>query len=111
MRAVYKSFGVAKAGQCIIQQLRQVGARMIEFEIKRDSNRGYLVIRVEGNYNQHAHCSTLNGCRMLINLINSGRLPTSKYLQISCSRLLNEDEYKRLRQKRQRYVNVNKGVR
>jgi hypothetical protein len=68
---------------------------MIEFDIKKDSNRGYLVIRIDGEYEQHAHLSTINGCRLLIHMINSGRLPKSKYLQISCSRLLTDDEYKR----------------
>lgn len=84
---------------------------MIKFDIKRDGNRGYIVLRVDGDYRQHAHISTLNGCRMLINLINAGLLPTSRYLQIACSRLLTEEEYRGLKQKKQRYVNVNRGVR
>jgi hypothetical protein len=83
----------------------------IEFDIKKDSNRGYIVIRADGEYSQHAHVSSLNGARQLINFINLRLLPTSKYLQKSCSRLLTEEEYKGLRQRKQRYINVNRGVR
>ena len=83
----------------------------IKFDIKRDGSREYIVRRVDGAYSQHAHLGTLNGCRLLINLINAGLLPTSRYLQIACSRLLSEDEYRGLKQKKQRYYNVNKGVR
>ena len=83
----------------------------IQLDIIKDSNRGYIVRRLGGEYSQHAHVNTINGCRMLINFIHSGLLPTSKYLQTSCRRLLTEGEYTRLKQKKQRYINVNKGVR
>jgi hypothetical protein len=89
----------------------EVGSMDIKFDIIKNSNRGYIVKRIDGEYSQHAHIRTINGCRQLINLINAGLLPTSKYLQGSCSRLLTKDEYRRLRQKKQRYVNVNKGAR
>ena len=82
----------------------------IQFDIIKDSSRGYIVKRIDGDYEQHAHVSTLNGCRLLINLIHKGMMPTSKYLQDSARRLLTEEEYKSLRQKKQRYVNVNKGM-
>jgi len=83
---------------------------IIEFYIKRTS-RDYIVIRKNGEYSQHAHISTINGCNRLIYLIDNNLLPTSKYLQDSCRRLLTEDEYTKLKQKKQRYYNVNKGVR
>jgi hypothetical protein len=83
----------------------------IKLNIIKDSNRGFIVKRLDGEYSQHAHVSTINGARQLINLIDRGLLPTSKYLQGSCSRLLTNDEYRSLKQKKQRYVNVNKGVR
>ena len=82
----------------------------IQFDIKRNS-RGYIIIRLDGEYDNHSHVTTLNGCRLLISLIRQNRLPTSKYLQESARRLLTDEEYKTLRQKKQRYVNVNKGVR
>jgi hypothetical protein len=84
---------------------------MIDFEIKKDSNRGYIVIRVNGSYEQHAHVSSMNGARLLINIIHKGMLPESDYLKTSCRRLLTDIEYSKLRRKKQRYVNVNKCVR
>lgn len=71
----------------------------------------YIVRRVDGEYSMHAHVSTMNGCKTLISLIRQDKLPTSKYLQGSCRRLLTDDEYARLKPKRQRYININKGVR
>lgn len=83
----------------------------IGFEIKKDHSRGYIVKRVDGEYEQHAHINTLSGCRLLIRFIEKNLLPTSEYLQGSCARLLTEEEYGRLKQKKQKYVNVNKGCR
>jgi len=71
----------------------------------------YIVRRVDGEYKQHAHISSMSGCRLLIRFIRQNRLPTSKYLQGSCRRLLTEEEYSQLRPKKQRYHNINKGVR
>ena len=83
---------------------------IIEFNIKKNS-RGYIITRVDGEYSQHAHLSTRDGCNRLLNLIENKLLPNSKYLQESCRRLLTDDEYAKLRQKKQMYYNVNKGVR
>lgn len=83
----------------------------IGFKIKKDSGRGYVVIRDNGLYEQHAHLSTMNGCRLLMSFVKQNRMPNSKYLQVSCARLLTEEEYKTLKPKKQQYVNVNKGVR
>jgi hypothetical protein len=82
----------------------------IKFDIVKQHG-SYIVSRVEGEYSQHAHVSTMNGCRLLIKFIHENKLPTSKYLQDSCRRLLTEEEYAKLRPKKQRYHNVNKGVR
>lgn len=71
----------------------------------------YIVSRADGEHSQHAHISTMNGCQLLIRFIKQNRLPTSKYLQGSCRRLLTEEEYGQLRAKKQRYHNVNKGAR
>ena len=89
----------------------KVGADLnIRFDIiKQHGN--YIVSRVDGEYSMHAHVSTMNGCQLLIRFIRQNRLPTSKYLQGSCRRLLTEEEYSRLKPKKQRYVNVNRGVR
>lgn len=80
----------------------------IQFDIIKQHG-SYIVRRVDGEYKQHAHISTMKGCKKLIGYIHSNTLPFSRYLQISCQRLLTEDEYRQLR-KKQRYYNVNKGV-
>lgn len=78
---------------------------MIDFIIKHDSERGYVVVRKHGAYEQHAHISTLNGCRQLIYYIHKGLLPKSSYLQGSCRRLLTYDEYNGLKRPKDRYYN------
>jgi len=80
-----------------------------QFNIIKDS-RGYIVVRIGGEYAQHAHIKTKNACRLLIKLIEDNKLPTSYYLQGSCKRLLTEEEYRRLKSKKQNYTNVNKGI-
>ena len=82
----------------------------IKLEIVKQHG-GYIVSRVDGEYSQHAHVSTMNGCQLLIRFIRQNRLPTSTYLQGSARRLLTDEEYSQLRPKKQRYHNVNKGVR
>jgi hypothetical protein len=82
----------------------------IKFDIAKQHG-SYIVRRVDGEYKQHAHISTMNGCRLLIRFIRQNRLPTSTYLQGSARRLLTEDEYSQLRPRKQRYHNINKGVR
>lgn len=87
-----------------------VNTKRIDFTIKHDS-RGYIVIRKDGTYGQHAHIRKLITCNELIRLINQRKLPINHYLQGSCRRLLTDEEYALLKPKRQRYYNVNKGVR
>lgn len=82
----------------------------IKFEIKRNS-RGFVLIRVDGEYKQHSHHKTLKSCHDLIKLIECNKLPKSRYLKGSCKRLLTEEEYNQLRPGKQMYYNVNKGVR
>lgn len=69
----------------------------------------YIVRRIDGGYNQHAHINKYSTCKLLIKLIHANKLPTSEYLQDSCRRLLTEEEYVVLRPKKQKYIN--KGVR
>ena len=90
--------------------MKDGGELNIHLEIIKQHG-SYIVSRADGEYSQHAHISTMNGCQLLIRLIRQNRLPTSKYLQGSCRRLLTEDEYARLKPKKQKYINVNKGVR
>lgn len=77
---------------------------LLEFLVKQDSH-GYIVVRKNGEYRQHAHVSTLNGCRELIMLIQRGLLPKNRYLQGSCRRLLNPEEYHKLKKPKDKYYN------
>lgn len=82
----------------------------IAFDIRNNSD-SYIIIRVGGEYEQHAHIKTKRTCDKLIKLIKSNKLPMSEYLQGSCKRLLTDEEYARLRPFKQMYYNVNKGAR
>ena len=82
----------------------------VEFEIKRNS-RGYIVVRKGGLYSQHSHHKTLRSCHEVIKLISINKLPKSKYLRGSCQRLLTVEEYNQLRESKDHYININKGIR
>lgn len=82
----------------------------ISFEIKQNS-RGCVIVRTGGEYSQHAHIKTLDGCVTLIRLIDKNKLPNNRYLQGSCKRLLTSEEYEQLKPCKQMYYNVNRGVR
>lgn len=71
----------------------------------------YVVRREGGTRKQHAHISTYRGCEILIECIDRNKLPRSKYLNGSCERLLTIKEYKNLKKPKQKYFNINKGVR
>jgi hypothetical protein len=78
----------------------------MDFIIIKDSTRGYVVKRKGGAYEQHAHLTTMNGCRQLVYYIHHGKLPKSKYLQGSCRRLLTDEEYQQLKKPKQKYYNT-----
>lgn len=87
---------------------------MIKLKIKLDIIKQHgscIVRRVGGDYSMHAHISTMNGCKLLVDCIKGNKLPKSSYLKVSCQRLLSEEEYSRLRPSKQMYYNVNKGAR
>jgi len=87
---------------------------MIILNIKLDiikQHGNYIVRRTDGEYNQHAHISTMGGCRLLIDCIKRNKLPKSKYLVGSCKRLLTEKEYESLKKPKDCYYNVNRGIR
>ncbi len=78
----------------------------MEFSIKC-TKRGYVLIRVDGEYSQHAHIRSKKTCDLLIDLIKKGKMPRSKYLKGSCKRLLTEKEYESLVENdKPRYYNV-----
>lgn len=80
----------------------------MEFSIKKDGTRGYVLIRNNFPREFHAHIKTKNGCRQLLHYIDKKLLPKSEYLQGSARRLLTDAEYQRLKESKQRYYNHSK---
>ena len=71
------------------------------YKYKRD-RRGWIVINCRtGN---HSHFKSEYGCYLIIKFLLNGIYPNNPYLQESYERL--EDT----KEKKQRYVNINKGV-
>lgn len=81
----------------------------IEFEIK-DTSRDFVVIRKDFPYSFHAHIRCKQTCYTLLKLIELNKLPDSEYLRGSCKRLLTEEEYQILKPKKQKYININHGI-
>lgn len=73
-------------------------------------NRPWLLKREHGDYEQHAHFYTKKECVKCRNLIDSGTYPKNKKFLIAMQRILTKEEFKKL-DKKQRYYNVNKGIR
>ena len=78
-----------------------------DFEIFR-TNRHYIIKRKNGEYHQHSHTQTRDGCEKLLRLIVKGLLPKDDYFKQAAKRILTEEEYNSLKVKeRQRYFNHN----
>lgn len=76
------------------------------------TSRDYVIIRDGGTYDQHGHIRNRRTVNQLIRYIELGKLPTSRYLRECARRLLTDEEYNNLQDKRKDYyINVNKGVR
>ena len=76
----------------------------MEFVIKRDHSRGWVIIRVGYPYEFHAHLRTKQGCRQLLNFIKKGLLPKNEYLVGSCRRLLTEEEFNKLKKAKDKCI-------
>lgn len=74
------------------------------FYIRQDKA-GWVIIRVGGTYQQHAHVKSMAGCMQLIRLIEMGLEPKSDWLQQSARRLLTDEEYRGLKRVKDKYVN------
>lgn len=72
----------------------------------------YVVIRVNGEYEQHSHFKRKSGALKLIELIRMGLMPKKPYFIKAAKRLLTEEEFKQLKIKRKKpdYVNVQRGI-
>lgn len=72
--------------------------------------RPWLLFRKGGEYKQHAHMRTRKDAEKVRALIDANRYPYCKDYKIAMQRLMTEEEFKKLN-KKQRYINSNKGVR
>ena len=78
----------------------------MQFEICRDcKTQTWVVYRVGGEHEQHAHLRSRKSCQMLIRFVRQGIMPKSEYLQGSCQRLLSPEEMIRLKKPKDRYHN------
>lgn len=80
----------------------------IQFKIFKNERRDFIVKRIGGSYNQHAHLCTYDMAKQLVRMIKARRLPNSKWMRGSCKRLLTQEEYDGLKESKQRYYNHNK---
>lgn len=76
----------------------------------RCDERPWLLVRVGGEYSQHAHLKSKSDCIKVRHLIDINKYPYNSEYKIAMKRLLTEEEFKSL-DKKQRYFNSNHGVR
>lgn len=69
--------------------------------------RPWLVARVGGKYEQHAHMHTKKEAKLVRNIIDMWMYPYNKNLKIAVKRILTEEEFKSL-DKKQRYFTQTK---
>lgn len=81
----------------------------IKFKPRCDE-RPWLLVRVGGEYSQHAHLKSKSDCIKVRHLIDINKYPYNKDFKVAVQRLLTEEEFKSL-DKKQRYYNSNRGIR
>ena len=72
--------------------------------------RKWILIREGGAYEQHAHFLCKKDAENVRRLIDSGKYPYNKKYKLAMQRIMTEEEFKKL-DKKQRYHNVNNGIR
>lgn len=78
-----------------------------DFEIFR-SNRHYIIKRKNGEYSQHSHFDSRQGCEKLLRLITKQTMPNDQYFRTAAKRILSDDEFESLQMhKKQQYYNHN----
>lgn len=82
------------------------GADVVQFKIAKDQiQHNWVIYRVGGEPEQHAHFSKLNACKKLDKLIHSGVYPYSPWFQEACRLLLTDGELACLKKPKDRYHN------
>lgn len=66
-------------------------------------------ILYNANNKTHSHFSKHKTATTCKKMIERGVMPNNTYMQESCRRLIGDKQYKQLK-KKQRYININKGV-
>ena len=81
-------------------------------KLKKVKN-GYILYNSSGGYERHSHFKNKKAACRCKALINNGVLPNQPYFIESARRLLSPKEFERLRfkNKKEKYININKGVR
>lgn len=78
----------------------------MRFQITKDRiSCTWVVYRVGGEPSQHCHMKKIGACRRLIKILKQGDYPYSPWMQESARRLLNEEEYAKLKKAKDRYIN------
>lgn len=79
---------------------------MATFLIRKDrKTNGYVVIRVGYPYEFHSHCDKMAGALQILRLIDKGLEPNQPWMQEAVRRLLTEDEYSKLKKRKEKYIN------
>lgn len=83
----------------------------MELKIKylKNLERPWLIKREDGIYEQHSHMKKKKDAEKVLRLIEINKYPDNKAYKTAMQRLLTEEEFRSLNRK-QKYVNINKGV-
>lgn len=74
-------------------------------------SKDYIVINNELEYCNHSHFRNYNGAKKCVELIRKGLLPRSRYFRIAAKRLLGDEYEDLIEYRKEKYININKGVR
>jgi hypothetical protein len=59
----------------------------------KKSNRGYVVINLNGDYKNHSHFNKLGAVKKCIHLTKNRIVPKSLYMMLACMRLSTDELY------------------
>ena len=87
-----------------------------KYKIKKNG-RGYVLINLQGEYENHGHFKSIGICFKLIQMIEEGIVPNSNFLREGAIRISIDNEYtNRVKTKlekdknKPKYININKGL-
>ena len=83
----------------------------------RQNGRGYVLINLKGDYENHGHFKKKDTCFLMIKLIDRKIIPERPYLKEAALRISCDEKYKAeieneiaKQRNKQYYININKGV-